>query len=508
MKRILLIIVLLLTSSVMADDWPQYRGPNRDGISRETGLMKQWPEEGPPLIWKNAKLGHGVSSLAIVGDSIYTNSQLKNVEYLVCINAETGKPKWATPIAPARNGGGGLGSKSTPAVHRGMVYTMGTSGDIVCCDAGSGKILWRRSMVKDMGGFVPADGYGESLLVDGKWVLCTPGGKNATICAMFRVNGQPVYLSGMRPWKCSTGERASNASIIKVSIGGTQQYIVMTEKSIMGVRVRGGDRLWSYDKFGESQLGAMPIWYAQTIFAPADQGSALLWPKKTAGTSTFTVNEIYNTDEFMVARMNSPIRVNGYIFGCSEQRFACFNLKEGKLQWATEKCGKGCVCTYADGSLYVRNAHGEAFLVSANSTNFALNGKLQIPGGSSYKGVTAPVVANGKMYIRSDSLLCCYDVSVNSEAGPQSGAAATGKPTTSSSRPFIKPTPQKPEPKTTSSAKPKAQSAPKADAVEGPEEDEDVPTFKASSTKKPAPSVDIDDPDVGAKPKRKLPGMP
>ena len=95
-------------------------------------------------------------------------------------------------------------------------------------------------------------------------------------------------------------------------------------------------------------------------------------------------------------------------------------------KWATEKCGKGCVCTYADGSLYVRNAQGEAFLVSANGTNFALNGKMKLPGGSSYKGVTAPVVANGKLYIRSDSMLCCYDISVNSEAGPQSGAAATG----------------------------------------------------------------------------------
>ena len=143
------------------------------------------------------------------------------------------------------------------------------------------------------------------------------------------------------------------------------------------------------------------------------------------------------------------------------------------------------------------------FLVSANGTNFALNGKMQLPGGS--KGITPPVIANGKMYIRSDSLLCCYDISVNSEAGPQSGAAATGKPSTSP-RPFIKPTPQKPEPKMTSPAKPKAQPAPKADAVEGPEEDEDVPAFKTPSVKKPA--ADIDDPDVGAKPKRKLPGMP
>ena len=132
---------------------------------------------------------------------------------------------------------------------------------------------------------------------------------------------------------------------------------------------------------------------------------------------------------------------------------------------------------------------------------------MKLPGGSSYKGVTAPVVANGKLYIRSDSMLCCYDISVNSEAGPQSGAAATGKASTSP-KPFIKPTPQKPEPKTASPAKPKAQPTPKEDAVEGPDEDEDVPTFKAPTVKKPATNADIDDPDVGAKPKRKLPGMP
>ncbi len=475
-RLLALMAILMLSCSVQADDWPQYRGPNRDGVSQETGLLKTWPEDGPPLVWKNAKLGQGISSLAVVGNNIYTNTQLKKMEYLLCINAETGKVKWATPIAPARNNGGGLGSKSTPAVHRDMVYTMGTSGDIVCCDAGSGKVLWRRSMVKEMGGMVPADGYGESLLVDGKWLLCTPGGKQTTICAMFRVNGQPVYLSGMRPWKCATGEPASNASIIKTSIGGTQQYIVMTSKSVVGVRVRGGDKLWSYDKFGDSQLGAMPIWYAQTIFAPGEKGSALIWPKKPKGASTFTVNEIYNTDEYCTSRMNSPIRVNNYIFGTSGERFVCFNLKEGKLQWATEKCGKGCVCTYANGSLYVRNAQGEAFLVSANGRNFALNGKMKIPGGTNFKGVTAPVIANGKLYIRADSTLCCYDISENSDAGPQSGAPAPGKV-------FA---PSKPSFNQTKPVAPKTQSG-----------------------VKPAPAAGSNSPAApAAKPKKKLPGMP
>ena len=498
-RLIALLALILLTSSVQADDWPQFRGPNRDGVSRETGLLKTWPEDGPPLVWKNAKLGKGVSSLAIVGNNIYTNTQLKNIEYLLCINAETGKVKWATPIAPARNNGGGLGAKSTPAVHRDMVYSMGTSGDIVCCDAGSGKVLWRRSMPKEMGGIVPAEGYGESLLVDGKWLLCTPGGKQTTICALFRVNGQPVYLSGMRPWKCAVGEPASNASIIKTSIGGTQQYVVETAKSIIGVRVRGGDKLWSYDKFGDAQLGAMPIWYAQTIFAASDKSAALIWPKKPSGSSTYTVNEIYNTDEFSTGKMNSPIRVNDYIFGASGDRFVCFNLKEGKLQWATEKCGKGCVCSYANGSLYVRNAQCEAFLVSANPRNFALNGKMQLPGGTNFKGVTAPVIANGKLYIRADSTLCCYDVSENSDAGPQSGAPAAGKAKAPSSSDFKRPTPSPANSPKTQSNSPKTQSnSPKTPSGSKPT----VGSPKAPIGNGPGAS------EPASKPKRKLPGMP
>ncbi len=457
-----LLVLFLSVSAVMGDDWPQFRGPMRDGASREKGLLKSWPKEGPPLIWKNPNIGEGCSNLAIVGNKIYTNSQLKKVEYLVCLNADTGKVNWATPIAPARNYGGIAGSHSTPTVHRDMVYSLGTSGDIVCCDASSGKVLWRRNMVREMGGNVPQNGYSESLLVDGKWVVCTPGGNDVTVCAMYRVNGQPVYLSGMRPWKCSTGEPAGNSSIVKASIGKTQQYLVYTGKSLIGVRVRGGDKLWSYDAVQAPTNTNTPIWYAQTVFVTGPDNSALIWPQKTAGGS-FTTKEIYNTDEFAVPMLGA-VRVNDFVFGgTGDNKFGCMNLKDGKLKWETEKCGEGCTVTYADGNLYVRNAKGGVSLVSANSDKYALNGRLIIPGGPRAKGFTAPAIANGRLYLRSNNFLCCFDISKDGTAGPQSGKAPAAN-SKAPLKPIFKPSAQTKPAAGKTSTKTKTSTGTKSDA--------------------------------------------
>ena len=483
--NLIALLLFFTVSAARGDDWPQFRGPFRDGASREQGLLKSWPKEGPPLIWKNAKVGEGVSNLAIVGNKIYTNTHLKKREFLVCLDADTGKVKWATLIAPARFNGGGVGAMSTPTVHRDMVYALGTSGDIVCCDAGTGRVMWRRNMVRDMGGIVPPDGYAESLLVDGKWLVCTPGGKEVTVCAMFRVNGQPVYLSGMRPWKCSTGEPAGYGSIVKASIGKTQQYLVQTGTSLVGVRVRGGDKLWSYDGLkGDTLLGSTPIWYAQTVFASGTNASALVWPKKNSGASTFTANEVYNSDEFSVSPHYSPIRVNDFIFGgTTNQKFSCLSLKDGKIKWETENCGEGCSCTYADGNLYVRNVKGGVSLVSANGEKYALNGRLIIPGGGRARGATPPVIANGRLYLRSGSFICCYDISENGDAGPQSGATPGAGPQ-GALKPIFKP----------SAAEKRSQAAPAAG--------------KKSTVKKSAETPSGPEPPAGGTKKRKLPGMP
>lgn len=402
-------------SFCQANDWPGYRGTMRDGLSRETGLLQSWPEGGPNLLWQFSKIGNGFGAPSIVADKLYINGHLKGMEYLLCLNAETGKPIWAAPIGPAKHPGGGTpGARSTPTVHRDMVYTLGIMGDLVACDAGTGRVIWRRNLVRNFGGVCPKNGYSESPLVDGKWIVFCPGGKSATVVALFRVNGQPVFLSGMRPWRCATGDPAGYASIVKASIGGQAQYLVQTGKGLLGVRVRGGDLLWRYDDVHANELTPLnntPIWYAQTVFQTGPEKSAMLWPKKAESGSTFNVNEIYTSDEFK-APFLSAIRVNDLIFGgMDDGKFACMGLKDGKIKWSTEKCGKDCSCTYADGMLYVRNVKGGVSLVSATGKDFAGQGRLVLPGGPKRAGYAAPVIANGRMYVRDQNFLFCYDVS-------------------------------------------------------------------------------------------------
>lgn len=507
------LFICFLSSFCQADDWPSYRGTMRDGVSRETGLLQSWPEDGPNLLWQFSKLGNGFGAPSIVADKLYINGHLKGMEYLICLNAETGKPIWATPVGPAKHPGGGTpGARSTPTVHRDMVYTLGIMGDLVACDAGTGRVIWRRNLVRQFGGVCPKNGYSESPLVDGKWIVFCPGGKSATVCALFRVNGQPVFLSGMRPWRCATGDPAGYASIVKASIGGQQQYLVQTANGLLGVRVRGGDLLWRYDDVRANELTPLnntPIWYAQTVFQTGPENSAMLWPKKAESGSTFNVNEIYKSEEFKVPFL-SAIRVNDMIFGgLDEGQFACAGLKDGKIKWSTEKCGQDCSCTYADGMLYVRNIKGGVSLVSATDKDFACQGRFVLPGGPKRAGFAAPVIANGRMYVRDQSFLFCYDVS-------KAGIEPPG--------PVRKP----------KKAKKSATAGPamKGEISDGPEEEPEPATKPATSSKseKPAelPKVFSDDPeeeeqeetlDIKSEPQEKpaddepkagpgLPGMP
>lgn len=399
-----------------AADWPCFRGPNRDGICTETGLLRQWPEPekegemgpGPPLLWRSEQIGNGFAGVSVHGALLYTIGEHQGGEYAICVDtANQGRLVWGglpAPIGPVRdNKGGYSGPRCTPAYYRDCVYFLGQSGDFVCFNAMSGEEKWRRNLVAIYGGTPPKWGYSESPLVDGNWIVCTPGGSLATILALWRVNGQKV-------WATPIGDPAGYSSIIKVSIGGTEQYVQFTAGGVVGVRVRGGDLLWRWDRpANETANVNTPVWYGQTIFAAGGQGggSGVVFPIKHGG--EFIPKEVYFNKDLQVDH-GGAILWNGCIYAClNPNKLSCLDYRTGELKWQDESCGK-CSLLFADGMLYARDEMGPVSLVRATPEGFSLHGRFAPPRRSRKQSWVHPVISGGRLFLREQNTLFCYDV--------------------------------------------------------------------------------------------------
>ncbi|HKA20128.1 MAG TPA: PQQ-binding-like beta-propeller repeat protein [Blastocatellia bacterium] len=233
------------TIGAQTSDWPQWRGPQRNGISLETGLLKQWPAEGPKLIWQVNDIGDGFSTPAVVGTRIYlmSNRGMEN-EFVQALSTQDGKPIWTTRV-------GNVGNpkqdppypkaRSTPTVDGDSIYALGSDGDLVCLESGSGKIKWQKSLRKDFSGQPGEWAYAESPLVDGDVLIVTPGGQRATMVALNKKNGAVIWKSAIQD-----GDPAGYASAIVVQAAGRKQYVQFLEKGIVGVDANSGAFLWRY----------------------------------------------------------------------------------------------------------------------------------------------------------------------------------------------------------------------------------------------------------------------
>src|SRR5882724_1567139 len=186
------IILLALSAEVAAQaggNWPQWRGPNRDGISTETGLLKQWPTDGPPLVWKVAGAGTGYSSLAVANGRVYTLGLKGDREYVIAFDVATGKQAWATAHGGAYRDDRGDGPRGTPTVDGDTLYALGGNGDLSSLDARAGRVNWTMNVLQKYGGSNIQWGISESPLVIGEKVLVNAGGPGASIVALKKRMG-------------------------------------------------------------------------------------------------------------------------------------------------------------------------------------------------------------------------------------------------------------------------------------------------------------------------------
>lgn len=389
-----------------AEDWPGWRGAKRDGISTETGLLKEWPEEGPPLVWKAEGLGIGYSGPAIVGDVLYTMGQRDNQDWVLALDLSAeGKQLWATPLGQVRHDGSGYpGPRATPTFDDGKLYTISISGDLACLDAKSGKLLWKRDLENDFGGKAPPWGYAESPLVDGNLVLFTPGGQKATLAAVSKTAGKPV-------WAAPIGDGAGYSSIVKTNIAKVNQYVQLTAKGIVGVDAKSGRPLWRYDGPANDRgiNITTPVVLGQTVCSASGygHGGGTAWIKRSS--QGYEVDELWFTKDIK-NHHGGLILLDGYLYGANDPgMLTCIEYKTGKTVWQNREPGK-CSLLYADGMLYCRSEKGPLTLVEATPEEYRSKGRFEQPSRSDSNAWPHPVIANGMLYLRDQDVLLCYDV--------------------------------------------------------------------------------------------------
>lgn len=408
LKRVLLrfaacVLVFSIHASSLAQtggEWPQWRGANRDGISKEAGLLKQWPEQGPPLAWKATGAGRGYSSISISNGRLYTMGLRGDREFVVAFDVKTGKEMWATATGKIFRNDRGDGPRSTPTVDGERLYALGGAGDLACLDVKTGRVLWSLNMLDKFGGSNIIWGISESPLVLGERVLVNAGGPGASIVALDKRTGDLI-------WK-SQSDRAGYSSAIPLQIGGQTQVVFFTSRRAVGLDPKDGRLLWEYDKASNRTANAAtPVARGNRVFISSDYGTgAGLVEIKTEG-GKVSAQEVYFTRE-MRNHHSSSVLVGEHLYGFSGAILTAMKFDTGDVAWKARSVGKGSL-VYADGMLYCLSENGEVGLVEATPEAYRERGRFRIQQ-DSLPTWAHPVVAGGRLFIRDQNTIYAYDV--------------------------------------------------------------------------------------------------
>ena len=392
-----LVLLCLSKAAAQAGDWPQWRGPNRDGISKETGLLKEWPTDGPPLVWTATGAGNGYSSLAISGGKIFTMGIRSGREYVIALDVATGKEVWATANGGVFSNDRGDGPRGTPTVDGAQLYALGGNGDLSCMDVKTGKVVWTMNILQKFGGENPRWGISESPLIIGEKVLINAGGPNASVIAFNKKDGSVI-------WK-SQSDGAGYSSAMPVQIGNTTQIVFFTDQRALGVDLKDGKFLWSYPRASNDVANvATPVVRGNRVFVSSDYGTgAALVEIKADGSA----QEVYFTKE-MRNHHSSSILIGDYLYGFSSGILTAMKFDTGAVVWKDRSVGKGSL-VYADGNLYALSENGVVGLIEATPTGYVEKGRFRIKQ-ENLPTWTHPVVAGGRLYLRDQGTIYAYDV--------------------------------------------------------------------------------------------------
>ena len=393
-----------------AADWPQWRGPQRTGISTETGLLQEWPGAGPKLLWRINNLGSGFSTPSVVGDRVYllSNEGLAN-EFVRALNASDGKQAWSTRIGKVGNPNqqpSYPGARSTPTIEGDALYALGSDGDLVALALGTGQVRWKKNLRTEFGGEPGTWGYSESPLLNGDALVVTPGGRTSLV-ALNKKTGAVIWRSVV-----PGGEPAGYASIAIVETGGVKQYVTFLQKGVVGVDARTGAFLWRDDRTAEGSAANIPtpVVSGGNVYNATSQGGGAL-VKLAVAAGKVTAQPAYHERRLPSSNGGSVV-IGGYLYGTNAAGLLCVEFTSGAVKWQERGIGTAAL-VYADGRLYLHGENGDVALVEASPAGYREKGRFTPPGApdrGQAKAWPHPVVANGRLYVHDLGTMWSYDV--------------------------------------------------------------------------------------------------
>ena len=410
----LLVVTTLVQAFADAPHWPQFRGPNRDGVSQDTDLLTAWPDGGPTLLWKARGAGRGYSSVSIEDGKLFTLGDAPSTasdddEYLLCFDVESGRQLWKQKLGSAWKSGPDdwQSSRATPTLDGDHVYTLTAHGKLFCCTTQDGAITWQKDFETDFsGGKGDGWGYGESVLIDGDVLVCTPGKEENTMVALNKTTGELI-------WSASRADDrgAGHASIQISEVGGTKVYVNTTASGALGVRATDGKLMWSYPIDKTTAVIPSPIIRGNLVFFTAGYGRGGALLRQVPSDSGVTIDEVYPLNSKLENKHGGVVLLGDQLYGDSGDGGIpfCADLMSGKVAWKKRGSGKGSAAVVAaDGHLYITFQNGKVVLAQVSRKGYKETGSIKLD--PDRKLWAHPVVTGGKLFIRLDDTIYCYDV--------------------------------------------------------------------------------------------------
>ena len=407
MTRALALAVILFFGAAVVHagaDWPQWQGPDRNRMSKETGLLAEWPDGGPRVLWTANSLGRGYGSMAVAGDRVFVQGANATTSVVIALNRADGKQVWIQPIGRAETRQRmdmGAGPRGTPTVDGDRLYVLTENGDLACLKT-DGSPVWQQDILKEFGGSQPPWMISESPLIDGPDLVVTPGGSKAGMVKLDKMTGKTLWVSK------DLSDTAAYSSIVVADVQGVRTYMTFTADAGVGIRASDGKLMFRYTKAANDVANvATPIYADNKVFFSSayDTGGGLV--DLTAQDGELKAKEIYFTRN-MKNHHGGMVLVDGYLYGYNDMILTCLEFATGKMMWRDRSVGKGSV-TYADGRLYIQSENNRMGLVEATPSGYHEKGRFEIPD----KGRMSwahPAISDGRLYVRNQDTMLAYDI--------------------------------------------------------------------------------------------------
>jgi outer membrane protein assembly factor BamB len=443
-----IVMLLSMAGPAAADDWPQWLGPQRDGIWREKGILDKFPAGGPKVLWRRT-IGGGYAGPAVAGGKVYVTDRTlaagsrdpdnpfsrtssQGQERVLCLDQATGKVLWTHAYDSKYEISYPCGPRATPIVHDGKVYALGAMGDLVCLEADTGKVVWAKNFVRDLGAPVPLWGFSAHPLLDGDRLICLVGGEDQVVVAFNTHSGNVVWKAlSMR------SEQIGYAPPMIYTFGGKRQLIIWHPEAVNGLNPETGEVYWSHTFRLKANLAIpTPRQVGDLLFLTSFYNGPLLLRFTNGNAAPTEVwrgtgrGEMPNQTDKLHSIMPTPVIRDGHIYGvCSYGELRCLRLSDGKRVWQTLQatCGGTEPQRWANAFLieqgdryFLFNEKGELLIARLSPSGYEEidRAKVLAPTGKAMNRRVLwshPAFANRHMYVRNDKEIVCVDLSVSAE---------------------------------------------------------------------------------------------